>query len=390
MLRTIILQSRVLITVLILVLVAGLMAYRDIPKESNPDIPIPTMYVSVTLEGIAPEDAVNLLVKPLETELKSLDGLDELTSTAYEGGANIVVAFDAGFDPDQALTDVRAKVDDARADLPTEADEPRVFEVNMAEFPILDIILKGDISERALKVIAEDLRDRLEGVSGVLEVPIAGIREEMLLVEVDMAKLESFNLPPATILSVVSANNRLVAAGSLEVQGGKYAIKVPGLFKTREDVLNLPLISDGTRTVRLRDVGNVYLTFKDAQSLARVDGEPAVTLRIKKRSGVNLISTVDRVKAEVASVARAWPEGVTYQYSGDESKNIRNMVRDLENNVLIAVVLVMLFVLQAVGWRTSTLVAMTVPGSFLLTMLLMYFAGFSVNVVILFTLILTA
>ncbi|MFZ2586573.1 MAG: efflux RND transporter permease subunit [Alphaproteobacteria bacterium] len=389
MLRTLIAQSRVIIATLAMLLVAGAYGYSQIPKEANPDIPIPTMYVSLAYQGIAPEDAVNQLLKPMEKQLRGLSGLDELEGTAFEGGANLIIKFQAGFDPKSALADVRAKVDLAKADLPNGAEEPTVNEINLSLFPILTVVLSGDVPERALKRYAEDLQDVLEGLPGVLEAPINGLREEALLIELNQAQLESYKLTLPQVLQAVQANNSLVAAGSLELAEGKYAVKVPGLFRTPLDLLNLPLAAVGDKVIRVRDVGEVKLTFKDAVGVSRVDGQSALTINVKKRLGENIISTVESVKTAVEEHTRSWPPHLSVRFMNDESKNIQTMLNDLENNVVISTLLVLVVVLLALGWRGAALVAMTVPASFLAALLLLYVLGFTTNVVVLFALILS-
>ncbi len=382
-------RFRTTFLLLVFIFVAGIISYSAIPKESSPDIPIPVAYVSVHHEGISPEDAVNLLIKPLETELKALDGLDTMTANAYEGGASIQLEFDAGLDNDQAITDVREKVDMAKAELPTEADEPTVTEINIATFPILTVILSGDLPERTLKKIAEDLQDEIETITGVLETEIYGTREAQVIIEIDRAKLESYNLTQQTLIDAVSRNNLLVAAGALEMPAGRYAVKVPGLFKSAEEIYNLPIYSDGTRSIKMRDIGTVSLTFKDPVTITRVNGEPAVTIDVKKRIGENVIDTVDQVKAIIDRARPLFPENLSISYTSDESIQIRDMLTDLENNVLISVILVMIVILASLGRRTSLLVAMSIPGAFLLGIISLYAMGYTTNIVVLFALILS-
>lgn len=382
-------HARTVMMLFALLLTAGIYSYMNIPKESSPDIPIPIIYVSVTHEGISPEDAVNLLIKPLEIEMRGIDGLDELEATAFEGGANLVVRFQAGFDNDKALQDVREKVDIAKAELPDDAEEPKVSEVNFSLFPILTIILAGDVGERTLKSIAEDLQDQIETVSAVLEANIGGIREEQVLIEVDRAKMESFNLSGQQLIQSIANNNQLVAAGSLELEQGRYAVKVPGLFKNVDELLNLPVFADDFRTVRIRDIGDVKLTFKDPTSITRVNGKPAVSIEVRKRIGENIIETVDAVKAIVTKHAESWPETIRYRFVDDESIRIRTMLLDLQNNVAVAILLVMVVVLMALGPRSALLVATAIPGAFLSGVMLLFALGFTTNIVVLFALILS-
>src|SRR5690606_13818922 len=203
-------RPRPVLLVLAILLIAGLYAYIAIPKESEPDVAIPIIYVNLTHEGIAPEDAERLLVRPMETELRTLEGLRELRATATEGSAVLILEFEAGFDADKALLDVREKVDTAKAEFPEDTDEPFVQEVNVALLPVLVVNLHGNVPERALITLARDLRDTLEGLPGVLDAEIAGDREEVLEVVVDPLRLESYNLSYEEIFNFVSRDNRLV------------------------------------------------------------------------------------------------------------------------------------------------------------------------------------
>jgi multidrug efflux pump len=273
-------RPRPVITVMLLLLVAGMVSYATIPKEAEPDITIPQMYVNVFHEGISPEDAERLLVRPLETQLRTIEGVKEIRATASEGSGVVILEFDAGFDPDQALNDVRARVDLARPELPGDSDEPFVQEVNISMFPVLVVILHGDVPERTLVTIARDLRDKIEGIAGVLDAEVGGDREELLEVIVDPAKLESYNLSFTDLVNYVSRNNRLVAAGALDTGQGRFSVKVPGVVQTYEDLLTMPVKSDAQRTVTFQDIATVRRTYKDADGFARLNGERAIALEI--------------------------------------------------------------------------------------------------------------
>ena len=380
-------RARPVLLVLALVLVAGSVAYVTIPKESDPDIAIPIIYVLIPHDGISPEDAERLLVRPMEQELRNVEGLKELRATAREGHATLVLEFEAGFDSDQALRDVREKVDDARNELPGDTEEPSVHEVNVALFPVIVVTLYGDVSERVLVGLARDLRDKLEGLSGVLEADIAGDREDVLEVLVDPGRLESLNQTPGALLRSVARNNQLVAAGALDTGQGRFSVKVPGLFERTEDVLEVPIKTSGNRVLTFGDIGIARRTFKDPTGFARVDGQPAIVLEVSKRIGTNIIDTIADVRALVAEERRDWPEGVQVRFSQDKSEDIRNMLRDLQNNVVAAIVLVMIVVVAALGLRTAGLVGISIPGSFLTGILVLSFAGLTINIVVLFSLI---
>ncbi len=382
-------RPRPVITFMLLLLIAGAISYIDIPKEAEPDITIPMMYVNIIHEGISPEDSERMLIRPMETQLRTLDGLKEMRATASEGSGVIILEFDAGFDPDQALSDVRAKVDLARPELPADSEEPFVQEINISEFPILVVMLHGDVPERSLVTIARDLRDKLEGLPGVLDAAIGGDREELLEIIIDPVALESYGLSYAELLNFVNRNNRLVAAGAMDTGQGRFSIKVPGIIEDLDDLLEMPVKTDGQNTVTFQDVATLRRTYKDPDNYARLDGNPAVALEISKRSGANIIQVVDEVTALVLAEQATWPSNLNVTITQDNSKQVRTMLTDLANNVAISVILVMIITLALLGVRSASLVAISVPGSFLSGVLLIHMMGYSMNIVVLFGLIMS-
>lgn len=381
-------RTRTLVMLLVLLLVAGFGAYQSIPKESNPDVEIAHIWVSLTHHGISPEDAERLLIRPIENELKAIAGVKEMSSTSREGGGSVSLEFNAGFDSDKALADVRDKVSIAKARLPSEAEEPVVNEVTMAdEQSVLNVTLSGNVSPRGLIMLARELRDRLEGLPEVLEVDIAGDREEMVEIIVDPLLMESYSLNQNEIYNLVSNNNRLVAAGTLDNGNGRFAIKVPSVFETVNDLLTLPIkVVDG-KTISFGDVSEIRRSFKDPNSFARLNAESAVVLEIKKRAGENIISTVEKSKALIEAAKTKFPESVSVTYTGDQSEEVNDMLSDLQNNVISAVILVFVVVIAALGIRSALLVGIAIPGAFLMGILSLSMADFTVNVVVLFGLI---
>jgi multidrug efflux pump len=381
-------HARTVVSSLLLVLIAGAAAYVTVPKEAEPDINIPVLYVNAVHEGISPEDSERLLIKPIEKQLRSIEGVEEMRSTAFVGGANIVLEFDAGFDVDTAMMDVRDKVDLAKPELPAEAEEPTVHEINLSLFPVLVVALSGAVPERTLLRLSQDLQDRIEGVSSVLKAEISGDREELVELLIDPLALESYGLDARDILDAVARSNLVVAAGSLDSGQGRFAIKLPGLFETPDDIYDMPLAVAGDAVVRFRDVGTLRRTFKDPESFARINGQRAVALEVSKRTGENIIETIEQVRAVVEAERAKWPPGVIVSYSQDKSTGIRTMLSDLQNNVLSAVLLVMVVIVAALGLRSAGLVGIAIPGSFLAGILVLAALGFTVNIVVLFSLIL--
>ncbi len=380
-------HQRTVLLALLFVLVSGALTYIGIPKESDPDIPIPYIYVSMTHDGISPEDAERMLVRPMEQQLRAIEGIKEMTATARQGSASVTLEFEAGFDPDQALLDVREKVDQAKQELPDDTDEPSVHEINIAMFPVILVTLAGPVDERTLVVIARRLRDAIESLPGVLEVEIAGARDEQMEILIDPLLLETYGIEQNTIFNLISRNNRLVAAGTLETGDGQFPIKVPGLIESAEDLFNLPVLIDGDRSVRMSDVALVRRSFRDASTVARADGHSAITLEVKKRVGENVIETIAGVRYVVDKAQQEFPAGVTASFSQDSSEDIKQMLGDLQNNVLTAVLLVVIVVVGILGARSATLVAVSIPGAFLIGILVIAMMGLTINMVVLFALI---
>jgi len=381
-------NARLTLAVLLFLVVAGSMAYVSIPKEAEPDVKIPIIYVSVSYSGISPEDSERLLLRPLETRLKNVTGVKEMRSTAYQGGGNVVIEFMAGADLAKALDDVRNKVSDAKPDLPQGADEPTVNEVNISEFPVLVVTLSGDVPERALTRAARELRDRIEEVGGVLEASLQGARDDLVEVIIDPVKLSSYGMQLDQLIAGVNASNSVVAAGALEGDEGRYAVKVPLLIETVEDVANLPIIAGSNAVVRARDLAIIRSTFKDAETITRLNGEPAIAIEVSKRTGANLIETVDAVKVVAEEFKTLLPEGASIGFSQDKSTSIRQLLGDLQNSVLTAVILVFIVILYALSGRASLLIGFAIPASFLMGILALSLAGLTVNIVVLFSLIL--
>ncbi|MFG6578851.1 efflux RND transporter permease subunit [Sulfitobacter sp. 1A13191] len=381
-------RARVVILSLVMILAVGAYAYVGIPKESSPEIPIPTLYVSTSLEGISPEDSERLLVEPLETELSAITGLKQITSNGAEGHASVQLEFEPGFDSDEALDKVREGVDRAKSDLPEDATDPVVTEINTALFPILTAILSGPVPERTLNSISEELKDAIEGLSGVLEVDVGGERTELLEVLIDPTVFETYNISFEELISQINRNNRLIAAGAIESGAGRLVLKVPGLIENVEDVMSLPIKVRGDTVVTFADVATIRRTFEDPTGFARIDGQPALALEIKKRSGANIIETVAAVRELIDEMRAEWPDSITVKYTQDESEQVQDMLSDLEANVIAAVILVMIVIVWALGVRSALLVGLAIPGAFLAGVTALWVMGYTMNLVVLFSLIL--
>ena len=382
-------HARVFFGILIFIIAAGSSTYISIPKEAVPDVNIPIIYVSLSQKGISANDSERLLVKPIEDEVKTVEGIKEIRSTAYTGGGNVLLEFDAGFDADKAMDDIREKVDRAKGDLPNEADEPTVNEVNISAFPIILISLSGNLPDRTLQDLAENLQDEIETIPSVLEAKIGGRRNEQVDVIIDTLALEGYNINIENLINTVNQNNMMVSAGEQDTGDGSFNIKVPGLYETIDDVLDTPIKTFGDSVITFRDIAKVKRTFEDRKSYANVNGKNSVTIEVSKRVGENIIDTIKKIKEVSVQVTKDFPPSVDISFSQDQSKTIQTMLNSLQNNVIAAIILVLIIILGALGVRSGFLVGVSIPGSFLSGILLLSIMGFTMNIVVLFALILS-
>ncbi|UWQ16326.1 efflux RND transporter permease subunit [Jannaschia sp. M317] len=385
-------RARMVLAFVVLSVLAGTIAYVSLPKEGEPDIDIPGIFVNVPFPGISASDAEKLLVKPMETELKEVDGLKSMSATAAEGFAGIFLEFEFGWDKAATIADVRDKMNNAEANFPSGADQYAIDEINFSEFPILIVSLSGQAPERTLLRLANELQDTLEGMPAILEAGLAGHRDEMLEVLIDPLALEAYNVTAGELINVVTNNNLLVATGSVETATGAFPVKIPGSFEDPQDVYNLPVKTNGDRIISLGDLAQINLTFEDREGTARYNGDTTVALQVVKRKGFNIIDTAAEVRAVIDASVASWPEelqqAVQVEVTLDQSRTVKSMVSQLEGSVLTAIALVMIVVLAALGTRSALLVGFAIPTSFLLAFALMGAMGLTISNIVMFGLIL--
>lgn len=385
-------RARMILAFIALSLIAGFYSYSTLPKEGAPDIDIPALFVSVVYPGISAEDSERLLVKPLESAMSDVTGVKTISGTAAEGYGGVALEFEFGWDRSAALANVRAKLKDAEAKMPDGIASTSINEINFSEFPIIILALSGAVPERTLLQVAKDLQSALEGLPTVLEVGIAGQRDEMMEVLIDPLKLEAYNVTAGELINAVNNNNRLIAAGEIEIGSASYSIKIPSAFNEAQDVYNLPIKRNGDRIITLADIADIRLTFEDRQGTARFNGEDTVALQVIKRKGANAIDTVALVRATMAIEMEKWPEdlrqAVEVSFSLDNSIQVNNMVNQLLASVLTAIALVMIVVLASLGVRSSLLVGFAIPTSFLLTFAILSVMDIPISNIVMFGLIL--
>ncbi len=382
-------HSRAVIFCMVIVLIAGISSYMTIPRESSPDVKIPIIYVLVMHEGIAPEDSVNLLVKPIEKGLKTVKNIKKINATAIEGGASIMIEFNAGVDNSAALQNVRSSIDDIMYKLPQGTEKPTIMEIDLSIEPVISVVLDGDMPLRTTLQIARSLKDKLEKLPPILEVNISGDRSEVLEITVNPEMMESYQISIDDVAKAINNNNRLVAAGILHGKTGDYALKVPSIVNEYEQFMSFPIKTNGDAVVLLKDIAQLRNTYKSPNTSTRVNGNSALVLNVRKRVGANIVQTINDVKSLIGSELPSLPSGLNIFYTQDQSKDIRDMVLELENTIIIGIILVMIVMIVTIGTRSAMLVALSIPVSFFAGILMLDLGGHTLNVVVLFSLILT-
>jgi multidrug efflux pump len=381
-------RRKVILAVTLVLTVFGFFAYMTVPREADPDITIPFIVVQVPFPGVSPEDSERLLVRPMERELQSLEGVKEMNGRAQEGIAIVTLEFDPNFDKNKALEDVRAKVDLARARFPPDALPPVIEEENVSSDPVVGVVLSGTAPERTLFHTARALQDRLEALPNVLSVDLAGAREEMLEVTVDPLRMEAYNVTAQDLANVIRNNNTLIAAGDLQTRQGAFAVKVPGVVQKPEDILALPIKTNGDRVITVGDIGHVARTFKDPTSISRYNGQPSMGLYVAKRPGSNLLDTIKSVHEAVAADQKSWPPTIRADYSFDESEFITHTLTMLESGLITATLLVMLIIIGSLGVRQGIMVGLAIPICFMIAFLILNALGVTLNQMVMFGMVL--
>ena len=385
-------RARMILALIIASLAAGIFSYTGLPKEGEPDIEIPALFISVVFPGISAADSETLLIRPMETELADLDGLKKMTATAAENYAGLALEFEFGWDKAKTMADVRDAMNSAEALFPKGAEKYSINELNFSEFPIIIVNLTGDVPERTMTRVATKLQEEIEAMDAVLEAVISGNREEMVEVTIDPLRLESYNVTAGELINVVQNNNQLIAAGEVDSNQGTFSVKIPSSFNEARDIYNLPVKTNGDRVVTLGDLAKIKLTFVDRAGTARFNGENTVALQVVKRKGFNLIGTAKDVRSLVEEESQNWPANlkaaVDVGTSNDQSRVVDSMVRQLEGSVLTAIALVMIVVLTSLGTRAALLVGFSIPTSFLLCFVLLGLMGVTISNIVMFGLIL--
>ncbi|HSM07104.1 MAG TPA: efflux RND transporter permease subunit [Longimicrobiales bacterium] len=377
-----------ILVLLFIVTIMGFLSYRTTPKEAFPEIEVPMVIVNTVYPGVSPADVESLISRPLEDELSTISDVKELISSSVEGHSSLTVEFETTVAIEDALASVREKVDLAKPDLPADAEDPAIVEFSMSEVPIMQVNLSGDYGLVRLKEIGEEMQDRLEQIPSILRVDLRGGLEREVQVDVDLRKLQFYGLALNDVTDAIREEHVNIPGGSIDVGESKYLVRVDGEFSDPALIEDLVVTADNGRPVYVRDVATVDFGFAERESFARLDGTDVVTLDIIKRSGRNIIETSDQVKRVVDEMGPLMPPSTVVKITSDQSRDIRMMVSSLENNIVSGLLLIVGVLLFFLGLTNSGFVGISIPASMLLSFVVLRMLGTTMNMVVLFSLIL--
>jgi multidrug efflux pump len=382
-------RSRTTLSVFVAIMITGFFSYLAIPAELNPDVEVPIVITTIIHQGISPEDAERLLAKPAELELKTVDGITEITSFSSENAATIVTEFDIDFESQYALSEVREAINRAKARFPQDTEEPLIQEVSAATLPVVQIAIGGDgVPERVLLQVAEELQREIEILPTILEAEMVGNREQLLEAVIDPAKLETYGISNTSIIQTVSSNNRLIPAGQVDTGQGSFSIKVPGLIEDADDLFNLPLASNADGVVTVSDIADVRRTFKDATRYSYANGTASISLNVMKRKGTSVTEAMEQIDIVVQQLRPSLPPAVSLSYINNTAPLVIEQNMGLQGNMATAMILVLIVVIASVGVRSGLLVTLAVPFSFFFAFIIIRLLGFTYNFMVMFGLLL--
>ncbi|MEM6376753.1 MAG: efflux RND transporter permease subunit [Bacteroidota bacterium] len=371
------------------ILVLGISSYQQIPKEQFPEVDFPTVYINTPYFGNSAEDIESLVTRPIEKEIQSITGLKDIRSTSIQDYSVITAEFESDTDIDDVTRKVKDAVDKAKSELPTDLDQdPTVLDINLSEIPIITVNVSGEYSNEELKEYAEYVKDEIEELDEISKVDLKGSIEREVKVDLDLAKMQAVNVAFVDVENAIASENITLSGGELVKNEFRRAIRVKGEFDKVEELNDLIVKSEEQRTVYLRDIANVSFGYEERTSIARADGLPVISLDVVKRSGENLLEASDKIKEIIAESKKVLPEDLSITTFNDQSVNTRTQVQNLENSIISGVILVTLVLLFFLGLRNASFVGLAIPLSMLMGILFLYATGVTLNVVVLFGLIL--
>ena len=369
----------------------GIFSYKSMPKSLYPDIVMPTIMVQTVYPGNSPADIENLITRPLEKEIKSVKGLKKLTSSSIQDNSSVIVEFNTDIELKVALQDVKDAVDKAKSDLPRDLDmDPMVMDIDFSEFPILNINLSGDFSLDELKIHAEYLQDEIESFTEISKVEITGLLDKEIRVEADLYLMESSQVSFSDIESAIAYENTSIAGGNVLIGNTRRMVRTSAEFKSAEEIGNIIVKHEKGNIVYLKDIATVTDGYEERESFARLDTQPVVSLNVVKKSGENLLEATSKIMSLLATAksTNLLPQNLTISITNDQSEQTRDQLSNLENSIIFGVILVVLVLLFFLGLRNALFVGMAIPLSMFISFVVFGGMGTTMNMVVLFALIL--
>ena len=373
---------------MIVITIFGSIAYSRLPREANPDIPIPYINITTVYSGVSPADIESLITFKIENKLRGIDGVKKITSYSAESVSNISIEFDPKVNTETALQRVRDKVEQASNELPADlTEEPLISEINISNYPVFVVAISGNVPEQELKKIADDMQDRFESIKGVLEVELSGARDREIHIIFDYERMQSYAISINDLSNAVKAEHINIPGGSIDIGMGKYLVRIPGEYNNPYDMEDIVIATRDNKPVYLRDVAKVIDTFEDKDSYAHLNREQAISVSIKKRNGANILDMAKDVKDVIKSAEEIYPPAIKFTLTTDQSKDIKDMVHELENHLATGLILVVLVLVFFLGKINSLFTAIAIPFTMLMSFIIIDALGMTLNMMVLFSLI---
>ena len=382
-------KAKTIIVIAVLVLLAGSYARQEIQVSSSPNIQLPFISVSVFLEGASPEDGSRLIARPLENNLRSVEGVKNISSYSTLGITRMIVEFEIAHDMNDALIDIQQSIEEVKSELPLGAEDPQIQEYSERSFPAMTISLQGEGSLRQKIYFAEEMKDMLESIDGIYEANLVAAPDEVLEGVIDKSKMEAYGVTLDDLYNSINNNNIVIPGGRQDTGLGSFNVEVPSVLETPSDVYSIPVKVTKDAVVTFGDIATVKRTFKDFNEYARINGKDTVALDIFLRDGANALDTKDSITLVLNDLKQKLPPNLDILITDDETVITEQMVSELEGNILGAILLIMVIVVASMGLRVGLLVGLSIPFCFLFTFIVLISFGYELNFLVMFGLLLS-
>ncbi|KYH12328.1 efflux RND transporter permease subunit [Neorickettsia sp. 179522] len=380
-------RNKAVLVLWFILIASGVYSCFVISKEQTPNMEIPYILVNTVLTGVSAEDSTRFLSKELEDALQSVEHLKSITSQSFENASSILMEFEVGFDSAKALASIRDKLDQVVSKLPKDTLRPTVEQVTTALIPAVVVTVSSDLGVEEAQRVATQLRTKLNALPNVLSTNIIGKRKKVVEIAIDPKMFPRYNIGLHNIVNTLHRNNILILSGSLP--GSEYPVSTNGLVTHLNKLKELPISLNNGNILTLKDIADVNAVFEKEKAISRIGGVDTVVIEVSKASGKNLLETVRQVREEVSRMQATLPDGFSLSTEFDTSTEVKEVLTDLKNSIVLTIIMVVAIMVIYIGWKMALMTACTVPGSIFIAILLLYVGGFTMNIVVLFSLIMS-